>query len=144
MRALLCLTILLGTAGVAAAKKPHCASAVRDAVKDAYPGAKIEKCRAKDDGTLVSLHTRDMRKLELTVSSDGTIVSSAQDTVVKALPPVVLKAFRAKYGDALTPRSAQRIELADGSKQYRLVWKLKKKKRRTAIFAADGTFVSQE
>ncbi len=141
---LVCCTAFLVTAGVANAKKGKCPAPVKSAVKEAYPGSTIEKCRAKNDDTSVKLTTKDLRKLELLVTSDGTIARTSQDTVVKALPEAVRKAFHAKYGEKLEPRSATRIELADGTKEYGLTWKPKKKKRRTAVFTADGKFVEEQ
>jgi hypothetical protein len=148
IRTISVLSILLLSTGVAFAKSTSaCTDAVKAAALKAYPDASIKSCKAeKADKTIidVKITTKDKKKLEVHVAADGTINRTEETVDVKTVPDVVTKAFTAKYTAKVKPNHAHKVTLPDGKTQYELQFAPSKGKKKTATFADDGTFVSEE
>ena len=123
-----------------------CPESVSGAAKQAYPDSKVSSCKLeKAEGKIqyeVKLVSKSAGKVELDIDSTGSILLTERIVPADSVAPAVMTAFKAKYPDSKLDRAEMQTK-ADGSVDYELAFKVKRKKHE-ATFRQDGEFVEEE
>lgn len=135
--------VLLSVVSTVAAE---CPPAVTAAVLKAHAGASIASCKnEQEDGKTqfeVKLASMTGKGISLDVTPDGSILMTEQSIAVSDVPPVVMKAFAAKY-QATKPTRAEMQTSGDGKVTYELAFRARKSNKE-ATFTAEGKFTEEE
>ena len=126
--------------------KTACPSEVLATAEKAYPGVKISSCKLeKEAGKIqyeIKFNTRQLKKTELDISPEGTLIQTEVEIGVRLIPKAVLKGFSEKY-PTMTVNRALKQTKEQGGVNYELAFKDKITKHE-ATFMEDGTFVHVE